>query len=90
MISVAAIEGGKPYSALRWTGRERKTALPDFHKGPHHLLLAASQRETLLTATDQVSLTATDPILFSTSGKEEEDASLKQPDENNGQVLWRI
>ena len=92
LISIAAIEGGKPHPALRRIGREGKTALPAFHKGPK-LLLAASQREILLAATDQVCLTAKDPILLSTSGKEEEDASLqdlKQPNEDNGQVLWGI
>ena len=92
-ISIVAIERGKPHTALRWTGGQRKTALPDFHRALYLLLLTAFQRETLLTATDQVSLPANHPILCSTTGKEEKNASLqdlKQPDKNNGQILWRI
>ena len=96
---------GKSHSALRWAGRMRKTALPAFQRETH-LLLALSYRETKFfltafhretfphfTTTDQVSLAANNSILFSTSGKEEKDAGLrdlKQPDENNGQILWRI
>ena len=102
---ILANERGKPHTALQWTGRKRKTALPAFHRETH-LLLAFIQRETNifltafhretfphLTATDQVSLTANHPIFFSASAKEEKDASCqhqKQSDENNGQILWRI
>ena len=102
---IAANERGKPHSALRWTGRKRKTALPAFQRETHLLLaffyretkffLTAFHRETFphLTATDQVSHSANHPIIFSSIDKEEKDASgqhQKQSDENNGQILWRI